>query len=76
MQHLSQLVYIHPGQKCALAIACDALGEQGMISACKGEDLASSENTLPSACITGSLDWNLVHSSSLKRKIPPHFEAG
>ena len=71
MQHLSELLHIHPSKQGAFAITGLAAVEQGMVSPCKCEDLASSENSFTSACITSGLDRYFVHGSSLESKNPP-----
>jgi hypothetical protein len=71
LQKLDKLPHIHPRYQCAPAIARPTLGEKGLFLSCKGEGIASGKQAFPSTGTTSCLDWNFVHSSSLKQKIPP-----
>ena len=75
MQHLKELMHLHPGGLRAFALAGDALAEKGMVPTGKRIDLASSENAFAPTGITGGFDRNLLHISLHKQKIPP-FLAG
>jgi hypothetical protein len=72
IEHLGELMHIHPSQQSAFAIARLAFLEKWMDPAGQHESLACCENSFTLAGITGGLDRNLVHgNTSLKQKIPP-----
>jgi hypothetical protein len=72
MQTHVKLPNINPNKQSALAIAGYAFAERGMLPTCQHEGPASGQAAFPTASTTGGLDRNLVHSSSLKQKIPPY----
>ena len=76
VQHLGELMHINPAEQRSLTITCDAFVEQGMVPTCKREYLASSENAFAATSITGGLDRNLVHDSSLESKNRPSRAVG
>jgi hypothetical protein len=61
IEHLGELVHIHPCQQLAGAITSLALLEQGMDPACQYESLACCQNAFTLASIAGGLDRDLVH---------------
>jgi len=65
VEHLGELMHIHPGQQLSGAIARLALLEQRMDTACQYESLACCQNAFTLASIAGGLDRNLVHGASL-----------
>jgi hypothetical protein len=73
LQHLSELLHIHPSEQRTFAITGLATMEQRIIPSCKCEDLASRKNAFTATSVAGCLDRNLVlvHIASLKQKIPP-----